>query len=73
GSEAVFALDKHHHIEAGRLFPVCGNTWRMLSETRFAPYFRFYGDFDRHYGVFAGCGSSLPFDEGAQASEGRCC
>jgi len=73
GSEAAFALDKHHQIEAGRVFPVCGNTWRMLSETRFAPYFRFYGDFDRHYGVFAGCGTSLPFDEGAQAVDGSCC
>ena len=23
-------FDKHHAIEAGRVFPVCGNTFRML-------------------------------------------
>ena len=58
----VFVLDKHHLIEAGRVFPVCGNTWRMLAETRFAPAFEFLGDFSRHYGIFAGCGVGLPFD-----------
>ena len=57
-----FVLDKHHDIETGRVFPVCGNTWRMLHDTRFAPHFDFVGDFSRHYGIFAGCGSSLPFD-----------
>ena len=30
-----FVLDRHHDIEAGRIFPVCGNTWRMLHDTRF--------------------------------------
>ena len=36
--------------EAGRVFPVCGNTWRMLRETRFAPRFDFIGDFSRQFG-----------------------
>ena len=74
GAEHSFTLDKHHVIEAGRVFPVCGNTWRMLAETRFAPHFDFYGDFSRHYGVFAGCGTSMPFDSsrGADASGGCC-
>jgi arsenite methyltransferase len=57
-----FALDKHHDIETGRVFPVCGNTWRMLQDTRFAAHFDFIGDFSRHYGLFAGCGGALPFD-----------
>jgi arsenite methyltransferase len=61
-AEDVFVLDKHHAIERGKVFPVCGNTWRMLAETRFAPYFDFIGDFSRHYGIFAGCGTSMPFD-----------
>ncbi|MFZ0791910.1 MAG: methyltransferase domain-containing protein, partial [Chromatiaceae bacterium] len=30
GHEQRFVLDKHHAIEAGRVFPVCGNTRRML-------------------------------------------
>jgi arsenite methyltransferase len=71
--EALFLLDKHHAIEAGRVFPVCGNTWRMLADTRFAPYFEFIGDFSRHYGLFAGCGGGLPFDEGKAESGGACC
>jgi arsenite methyltransferase len=56
---------------------VCGNSWRMLAETRFAPYFDFVGDFSTHYGIFAGCGTSLPFDESAPAQGGKakssCC
>lgn len=61
GSERLFLLDKHHSIEADRVFPVCGNSWRMLADTRFAPYFEFIGDFSRHYGVFEGCGEGIPF------------
>lgn len=70
-----FVLDKHHGIEAGKVFPVCGNTWRMLNETRFAPHFEFIGDFDRHFGLFEGCGSSMPFDEAANGTSGggACC
>lgn len=56
-----FTLDKHHRIEAGRVFPVCGNTYRMLKESRLAPHFDFIGDFSRHYGIFAGCGKAMPF------------
>ena len=63
----AFALDAHHVIERGKVFPVCGNSWRMLAETRFAPYSDFFGDFETHYGIFAGCGTSLPFDTFAPA------
>lgn len=61
GHEHRLDLDKHHAVEAGRVFPVCGNTWRMLAETRFAPHFDFIGSFERHYGLFEGCGATLPF------------
>lgn len=61
GEERVFTLDKHHQIERGRIFPICGNSWKMLSDTRFAEHFQFIGDFSTHYGVFAGCGGGLPF------------
>ena len=57
-----FVLDKHHGLETGRVFPVCGNTWRMLHGTRFRPHFEFIGDFSRHFGLFEGCGGGLPFD-----------
>jgi arsenite methyltransferase len=71
----VIALDKHHVIERGKVFPVCGNTWMMLQQSRFAPHFDFIGDFSRHFGIFAGCGTSLPFGQGldGQASLGACC
>ena len=62
-SPARLDLDKHHAIEAGRVFPVCGNTYRMLQQSRLAPHFTFIGDFERHYGLFEGCGSAIPFDQ----------
>lgn len=72
-----FALDDHHEIETGKVFPVCGNTWRMLAETRFAPHFDFIGDFATHYGIFAGCGGESPFNAlptaSGEASSGGCC
>lgn len=70
----AFLLDKHHYIEAGKVFPVCGNTWRMLHETRFREHFTFIGDFSRHYGIFEGCGKAIPYDNAAAASgAGACC
>jgi len=78
--EQAFELDEHHVIERGKVFPICGNSWRMLAETRFAPYFDFVGDFSTHYGIFAGCatpGTSLPFNEAAPAqgkkTKSSCC
>ena len=69
-----FVLDKHHVMETGRVFPVCGNTFRMLRETRFAAHFDFIGDFSQHFGLFEGCGSSMPFDAGQPvAATGACC
>ena len=68
-----FVLDKHHNIETGRVFPVCGNSWRMLKDTRFANHFQFIGDFSRHYGLFEGCGSSMPFDVDSQIVENSPC
>lgn len=57
-------LDKHHYFEAGRVHPVCGNTWHMLADNpRLAAHFDFIGDFSTHYGIFEGCGSSLPYDK----------
>lgn len=51
--------------------PVCGNTWRMLHDTRFHSHFDFFGDFSHHYGLFAGCGGSMPFD--FTTTTGGCC
>lgn len=70
----VFVLDKHHILETGKVFPVCGNSYRMLKETRFAKHFDFIGSFDKHFGIFQGCGIELPYDEGLSfASSSSCC
>ena len=74
----IFALDLHHHIEKGRHFPVCGNTWRMLNETRFSEHFEFFGHMNNHFGIFPGCGSSIPFSQvntkdNSSSGAGGCC
>ena len=69
---AAFALDKEHVFAAGVEVAVCGNSYRMLAESRFAPYFELGGDFSTHRGLFAGCGGGLPFDV-ANGSSSRCC
>jgi SAM-dependent methyltransferase len=69
-----FILDKHHAIETGKVFPVCGNTWRILHDTRFSAHFDFVGDFSRHYGLFEGCDTSIPFEQYETAdSTSACC
>ncbi|MEN8180781.1 MAG: methyltransferase domain-containing protein [Pseudomonadota bacterium] len=79
GSEYEFVLDNHHVIEKGRMFLVCGNTYRMLKETRFSNYFDFYGCWETHFGIFDDCGSSIPFSQAAAGERpdsgngGGCC
>ncbi|QKG70455.1 methyltransferase domain-containing protein [Erythrobacter mangrovi] len=75
GEERVFELDDHHLIEAGRMFLICGNSWKMLAETRFAEHFEFFGDFSTHYGVFPDCGTSAPFTaaQDKPATATSCC
>lgn len=76
-AEDVFVLDKHHNIQAGRVFPVCGNTFRILHDTRFNAHFDFIGTWDKHFGLFEGCGSTIPFDIDDNAfgpdNSGSCC
>ena len=72
GAEAAYVLDKHHRMEAGRVFPVCGNTWKMLAGTRLAGHFEFLEGSGRHLGVFPGCGTSLPFEGGVQPGSACC-
>lgn len=70
--EHVFQLDAHHKIEKGKVFPVCGNTEMMLSQTRFAEHFDVIGDRSQHYGIFDGCGTDIPFG-GEQGDGDACC
>lgn len=69
-----FQLDDGHRFDAGKIYPVCGNTWLMLEQTRFKEHFDFFGDFSTHYGIYPDCGSeSLPVNEEVTASSGSCC
>lgn len=68
-----FVLDKHHTIATGRVFPVCGNTWRMLQDSRFVEHFTFIGDFSQHFGLFAGCGTTMPFAKETENQEASPC
>lgn len=79
-SPASLKLDNHHDMERGKVFPVCGNTWKMLQDTRFKDHFEFIGNFDKHYGIFEGCGTSLPYESATTgssvkggSSDGGCC
>ena len=71
-NEHAFTLDGHHYFPKGKVEPVCGNTYKMLHDSRFKPYFEFYGSWDVHYGIFEGCGTKMPFSE--DGTEGlNCC
>lgn len=63
-------LDDHHLFKTGMPERVCGNTWKMLMESRFAPYFASIGDFSTHYGLFD-CAPSTGNESNAPA--GACC
>lgn len=77
--ESGWALDDHHYMETGKVFPVCGNTYNMLKETRFEKHFTFIGDWSTHYGIYDGCGTSMPYKSGGGATGagggggGGCC
>jgi len=68
--QSGWLLDKHHYFEAGKIKTVCGNTWLMLKDTRLKEHFDFIGSFDKHYGIFEGCGTSIPY-ETLQESKGK--
>ena len=68
----AFVLDGHHRFETGRVFPVCGNTALMLEKSRYGRHFDVFGDTAKHFGIFPGCGTSLPFSQEAR-NDGACC
>lgn len=70
----AFDLDNHHHFPRGKVMTVCGNTYKMLHDTRFKNHFDFYGDWSTHYGIFEGCGTNMPFNESEEnGSNESCC
>lgn len=74
-NESGFTLDDHHYFPKGKVMTVCGNSYKMLHDTRFKKYFDFYGTWDTHYGIFEGCGANSPFSESnsENCANGTCC
>ena len=67
-----FQLDGHHRFEAGRIMTVCGNTALMLTKSRYGRHFDFFGDMTKHFGIFPGCGTNIPFSTETR-NDGACC
>jgi arsenite methyltransferase len=76
-SPQSYLLDKGHLFERGRVHSVCGNTYLMLKESRLHQHFEFIGNFETHYGIFPGCGTSNPFanlqKNQSSSTAGACC
>ncbi|MCB2409798.1 methyltransferase domain-containing protein [Hymenobacter lucidus] len=66
-----FTLDDHHYFETGRPMLVCGNTADMLSQTRFAVYFRVDGTKERHFGLFP-CGPAPVSEAPGETAAASC-
>jgi len=48
----------------------------MLADTRYREFFEFYGNFERHFGIFPGCGTDMPYRENVTdepSSGSGCC
>ena len=69
--ETHWYLDEHHCFNKGEAVKVCGNTWNMLKNTRFAKHFSYTGSFEMHLGIFQDCGKKIPFDTCSDKS--NCC
>lgn len=73
GSELsnVFTLDHSHHFSKNHEEKICGNTYKMLKESRFSNLFEFTGNFEEHLGEFKACGTSFQGPE--NSSKSSCC
>ncbi|WP_118985243.1 methyltransferase domain-containing protein [Photorhabdus sp. CRCIA-P01] len=56
-----FVLDREHIFETGRAVPVCRNTAKMMTKSRYHILFDLIGDGEKHYGLF-NCGTPQQFD-----------
>jgi len=68
GLPHAFVLDDHHRFETGKPERVCGNTFDMIKESRYADHFVLSGDKSRHFGLFD-CAPAATLD----AVAGSCC
>ncbi len=67
-----YSLDQEHIFETGRPECICGNTAKILSESRLAEYFTLHGDEKNHHGLFVGCGTEAFRRLGSDANDSGC-
>ncbi len=73
GLSHSFDLDDHHNFPKGKMIAVCGNTYKMLHDTRLEQHFEFFGTWETHYGIFEGCGGNMPFNKNEEGNASSCC
>lgn len=57
-----FKFDQQYEFATGVATKVCGNTWKILANSRFSTHFEWIGDFDEHYGAFNSDSCLMPID-----------
>ncbi|MCG8441625.1 MAG: methyltransferase domain-containing protein [Caulobacterales bacterium] len=73
GAEEAFTLDARTRFARGVEAHVCGNVWRMLTETRFAPFFDVVSEGGAHQGPFEPFPPLTAWSgDGAEAGGGCC-
>lgn len=65
-------LDKDHIFYKNKPERVCGNTVKMISETRFKKYFEIIGTFNEHFGEFEDCAGDGEKNDDTPTSGGCC-
>lgn len=59
-SKEAFILDSGHTFKNDEKVKVCGNSYRMLNESRFNKHFEFSGNWDSHLGIYEGSAPTNP-------------
>ncbi|NND55108.1 MAG: methyltransferase domain-containing protein [Gammaproteobacteria bacterium] len=73
-SPDALRLDQHFRFEAGTPTPVCGNTARIIEQSRFSAHFDILGSRCCHLGAFEGIYQNDVFANPAtKAASGGCC
>ena len=68
-----YELDSDHVFYKDKPERVCGNTAKMLQDTRLNKYFEIIGDFSEHFGAFENCGNQSYERDESNNGLGECC
>jgi len=68
-----YELDGEHIFYKNKPGRVCGNTAKMLQDTRLGRYFDIIGDFSEHFGAFENCSNQSNVHDEANDIPGACC